>query len=66
LRVCSLQTWGYGNDAETWTRFWSKWLEFMDDLFRENGVGLASKLLWHLVEDESLNVVSVEQVRESF
>jgi hypothetical protein len=38
----------------------------MDDLFRENGVGLAGKLLWHLVEDESLNVVPVEQVRESF
>lgn len=66
------KTWGYGNDAETWTRYWSKWQEFMDDLFRENGVtedprtGLAGKLIWHLVEDEALNGASVEQVRESF
>jgi hypothetical protein len=66
------KTWGYGGDAETWTLFWSKWQEFMDNLFKENGVtedprtGLAGKLQWHLVEDESFQGASTEQVREHF
>jgi hypothetical protein len=65
------KTWGYGNDVEMWTRFWSKWQAFMDDLLRENGIedprtGLAGKLVWHLVKDHSLDGAEIERVREKF
>lgn len=71
---CVFKTWGYkGAQKAEWDQYWARWQEFMDKVLRDDNevkgdlrTGLCAKLLWHLIEDESLDGATFEVVREKF
>lgn len=71
---CVFKTWGYkaGEKAE-WERYWVRWQEFMDKVLGEDNdvkgdlrTGLCGRLKWLLVEDDRLDGVTKEVVRDRF
>jgi hypothetical protein len=67
------KTWGYKEgERERWDMFWKRWNEIMDQKLRDMGAvgdlreGLTGKLLWWLVDHESMDGKGFDEVRECF
>jgi len=67
------KTWGYKDgEQERWDMFWKRWNEIMDERLRYLGAvgdlkdSFAGKLLWKLVDHESMDRVGFQEVRNSF
>jgi len=67
------KTWGYKEqERERWDMFWHRWNEVMDRRLRDMGAvgdlreGLTGKLLWWLVDHETMDGKRFDEVRDCF
>jgi hypothetical protein len=67
------KTWGYKEgERERWDAFWRRWNEVMDRRLRDLGAvgdlreGLTGKLLWWLVDHETMDGKGFKEVRDCF
>lgn len=67
------KTWGYKKgERERWDAFWRRWNDVMDTRLRDMGAvgdlreGLTGKLLWWLVDHETMDGKDFNEVRDCF